>query len=231
MKFSTLTPNAHFKGKQKIKEVVTPFEETLAELYHTTRAQTKTRKTQLVSPLRKFSNKGKVKIFKSRKSGSCSAEKSKNLAKSSHSSNGSVSGSTHVTFPQKWGDYTTSEESLEPVMVTEITPDFDDRIQQMALAIEKLTKSLEDKEVQISTLMHRLELQSLLTEDSPKNASSSRTKDPEIHGHQQKQDIHDWTVVQNVLRDTTQLSVGSLSVQQLQHMIADTIHAQYGGSP
>ncbi|KAL2505265.1 Uncharacterized protein Adt_20886 [Abeliophyllum distichum] len=195
---------------EKSKEFMTPFEETLAELYHTTRAQTKTGKTQLVSLLRKFSNKGKVKIFKSRKSGSCSVEISKNLAKSSHSSNGSVSGSTHVTSLRKWGDYTTSEESLEPVMVTEITPDSDDRIQQMALAIEKLTKSLEDKEAQISTLMHRLELQSPLTEDSPKNASSSRTKDQEIQEHQQKQDIHDRTVVQNVLRDTTQLSVGSV---------------------
>ncbi|KAL2531939.1 Uncharacterized protein Adt_05290 [Abeliophyllum distichum] len=115
---------------EKSKEVVTPFEETLTELYHMTRAQTKTGKTQLVSPLRKFSNKGKVKIFKSRKSGSCSTEKSKNLAKSSHSSshssNGSVSGSTHVTSLRKWGDYTTSEESLEPVMVAEMTPDSDD---------------------------------------------------------------------------------------------------------
>ncbi|KAL2518215.1 Uncharacterized protein Adt_14462 [Abeliophyllum distichum] len=115
---------------EKSKEVVTPFEETLTELYHTTRAQTKTGKTQLVSLLRKFSNKGKVKIFKSRKSGSYSTEKSKNLAKSSHSSshfsNGSVSGSTHVTSPRKWGDYTTFEESLEPVMVAEMTPDSDD---------------------------------------------------------------------------------------------------------
>ncbi|KAL2471085.1 Uncharacterized protein Adt_39221 [Abeliophyllum distichum] len=182
---------------EKSKEVMTPFQETLAELYHTTRAQTKTEKTQLVSPLRKFTNKDNVKIFKSRKSGSCSAEKSKNFAKSfhssSHSSNGSVSGSTHVTSPRKWGDYTTSEESLEPVMVIEITPDSDNRIQQMALAIEKLTKSLEDKEAQISTIMHRLELQSPLTEDSPKNASSSRTKGPEIQEHQQKQDIHDRT--------------------------------------
>ncbi|KAL2461666.1 RNA-directed DNA polymerase [Abeliophyllum distichum] len=116
-------------------------------------------------------------------------------------------------------------------MVAEMTPDSDDQIQQMALAIEKLTKSLEDKEAQISTLMHRLELQSPLTEDNLKNASSSRTKDPKIQEHQQKQDIHDRTVVQNVLRDTTQLSVGSLSVQQLQHMIADTIRTQYGGSP
>ncbi|KAL2542346.1 Uncharacterized protein Adt_03324 [Abeliophyllum distichum] len=99
------------------------------------------------------------------------------------------------------------------------------------LAIEKLTKSLEDKEAQISSLMHRLELQSPLTEYSPKNTSSSRTKDLEIQEHQQKQDIHDRTVVQNVLRDTTQLSVGSMSVQQLRHMIADTISAQYGGLP
>ncbi|KAL2465872.1 Uncharacterized protein Adt_41723 [Abeliophyllum distichum] len=91
---------------EKSKEVVTPFEETLAELYHTIRAQTKTGKTQLVSPLRKFSNNGKVKIFESRKSDSCFAEKSKNLAKSSHSSshssNGSMSISTHVTSPRKW---------------------------------------------------------------------------------------------------------------------------------
>ncbi|KAL2486390.1 Uncharacterized protein Adt_31146 [Abeliophyllum distichum] len=143
---------------KKSKEVMTPFEEILAEIFHTTRAQTKTRKTQLVSSLRKFSNKGKVKIFNSRKSDSYSTEKSKNLAKSSHSSshssNRSVSGSTHVTSPRKWGDYTTSEESLEPVMVTKITPDSDDQIQQMALAIEKLTKSLEDKEAQIYTLMY-----------------------------------------------------------------------------
>ncbi|KAL2487273.1 Ty3-gypsy retrotransposon protein [Abeliophyllum distichum] len=43
--------------------------------------------------------------------------------------------------------------------------------------------------------------------------------------------MHDWTVVQNVLYDTTQLSIGSLFVQQLQNMIADTIHAHYGGLP
>ncbi|KAL2497497.1 Retrotrans gag domain-containing protein [Abeliophyllum distichum] len=89
------------------------------------------------------------------------------------------------------GDYTTSEESLEPVMVAEMTPDSDDRFQQMALAIEKLTKSLEDKEAQISTLMHRLELQSPLTEDNLKNASSSRTKDPEIQEHQQNRRIEE----------------------------------------
>ncbi|KAL2480222.1 Uncharacterized protein Adt_33188 [Abeliophyllum distichum] len=142
----------------KGNEIMTPFEETLAELFHATRAQIKTEKTQFVSPLMKFSNKDKVKIFKSRKSNSCCTEKSKNLTKHSHSgsgsSNRSMSGSTHVTSLQKWDDYTTFEDYLELVMVIEMTPNFDDRIQQMALAIEKLTKSLKDKDAQISTLMH-----------------------------------------------------------------------------
>ncbi|KAL2532196.1 Uncharacterized protein Adt_05547 [Abeliophyllum distichum] len=43
--------------------------------------------------------------------------------------------------------------------------------------------------------------------------------------------MHDRMVVQNMLHDITQLFVGSLSIQQLKHMIADIIHAHYGGSP
>ncbi|KAL2491454.1 Retrotrans gag domain-containing protein [Abeliophyllum distichum] len=43
--------------------------------------------------------------------------------------------------------------------------------------------------------------------------------------------MHDRTIVQNVLSDITKLYVGSLFVQQLHHMIAGTIRAQYGGSP
>ncbi|GAV62216.1 LOW QUALITY PROTEIN: hypothetical protein CFOL_v3_05740 [Cephalotus follicularis] len=38
-------------------------------------------------------------------------------------------------------------------------------------------------------------------------------------------------MVQNALQDTTNLLIAYLSVQQLQHMIADSIRAQYGGSP
>lgn len=41
----------------------------------------------------------------------------------------------------------------------------------------------------------------------------------------------DRTVVQNLLRNSTQLYVSSLSIQQPRHMIVDTIHAQYGGLP
>lgn len=43
-------------------------------------------------------------------------------------------------------------------MVMEATSGFNDRIQRMALAIEKLMKSIKDKYAQIAVLMHRLEL-------------------------------------------------------------------------
>lgn len=43
-------------------------------------------------------------------------------------------------------------------MITEATLSFDVRIQQMALAIEKSIKSLDDKDAQIIVLMCRLEL-------------------------------------------------------------------------
>lgn len=43
-------------------------------------------------------------------------------------------------------------------MVTKTTLGSDDQIQRMTLAIEKLTKSLEDKVAQIAALMQRLEL-------------------------------------------------------------------------
>ncbi|KAL2512404.1 Uncharacterized protein Adt_18004 [Abeliophyllum distichum] len=115
---------------EKVNEIVTLFEEILAELFHATKPRQRPGTLKLVSPLRKFSNKSKIKIFKSRKFGSCSAVKSKNLGKSPHSgssvSDGFVSKSIHVTSPRKWSDYTTSKESLEPMMVTEMTPDSDD---------------------------------------------------------------------------------------------------------
>ena len=60
-------------------------------------------------------------------------------------------------------------------MVTEATSGSDDRIQQMALAIEKLTKSLEEKDAQVAALMHRLELQNLAKEDQ-ENPGSSKLK-------------------------------------------------------
>lgn len=61
-------------------------------------------------------------------------------------------------------------------MVTEATSGLDDRIQQMALTIEKLMKSLEEKDSQVAAFMHKLELQNLAKEDQ-KNSESSKVKD------------------------------------------------------
>ncbi|XP_022887726.1 uncharacterized protein LOC111403445 [Olea europaea var. sylvestris] len=218
---------------EKAKQTITHLEGTLAELFHETRAQTKIGKTQLVTPLKKFFNKGKMKIaFK--KPNSHSTEKTMSSVRSSCSgsisSGRSLFGSPHATSQQKWEDDASSEESLEPVMVTEATSGSDDQIQQMALAIEKLTKSLEDKDAQIAALVHRPESQNPPTKEDQENSRSSKAKELEVQKPQQKQNIHDRTVVQNMLHDTTQLSVGSLSVQQLQYMIANTIRAQDGGS-
>lgn len=63
-----------------------------------------------------------------------------------------------------------------------------------------------------SHLTHRLESQNPSTKEDQENSGSSKAKELEVQERQQKQDMHDWTVVQNVLRDTTQLFVGSLSV-------------------
>ncbi|KAL2491920.1 Uncharacterized protein Adt_27548 [Abeliophyllum distichum] len=129
-----------------------------------------------------------VKILKFRKFGSFSAKKSRNLPKGSHSSSMSsdifVSESTTIIYLQKWGNYTSSEESFDPVMVTEMMLDLDDRIQKMALAIKKLTKLIEEKDTQIVVLMHLLELQSPLMESNTENTGSSRTKESEVQEYQ-----------------------------------------------
>lgn len=142
-----------------------------------------------------------------KKPNSYSAEKTRSSTKSSHSSSISngmfLSGSPLATSQQWWEDDASSEELLEPVMIIKATSGFDDRIQQMALAIEKLTKLLEDKDTQIVALMHMLELQNSLVKEDQENSRSSKDKELEVQEHQQKQDIHDRTVVENVWRDTT----------------------------
>ncbi|KAL2471445.1 Uncharacterized protein Adt_39581 [Abeliophyllum distichum] len=126
------------------------------------------------------------------------------------SSDTSISRSTHVTSPQKSCDYTSSEEFLKLVMIIEMMSVPDDQFQEITLAIEKLTKSLDRRDVQIVALMHRLELESSVMEGNPLNVGFSETKDPEVQEYQQNKYLHDQNVVQNVLHDTTQLSTGSL---------------------
>ena len=79
-----------------------------------------------------------------------------------------------------------------------------------------LTKALEDKYLQITTLMNKLEVQDL--------GKSS-------HGHKFTSAKDDeGRVIENTPRREQSTSVASLSIQQLQDIIIDTIRAQYGGS-
>lgn len=115
-------------------------------------------------------------------------------------------------------------------MVMKVTLSSDDWIQRIAFAIKNLTKLQKDNDAQVAALMHRLELQNSFVKENQENVGSSKAKDLEVQESQKKQDMHDRIVIRNVLHDTTQLFISSPSIQQLQLMITDTIHAPYGGS-
>ena len=118
-----------------------------------------------------------------------------------------------------------SPSSIEvmPVMMTN-TSTMEEKMAEMEQRVILLTKALEEKDVKIATLMNKLEVQdsgesSLGPEHPPsftfkgENAKGDKGKGGEgtsQHGHS--------------------TSMASISVQQLQDMITNTIRAQYGGS-
>ncbi|XP_038717270.1 uncharacterized protein LOC120010560 [Tripterygium wilfordii] len=119
---------------------------------------------------------------------------------------------------RKWDNYIPTLESdiLVPVMMTEATSS-EDQVKQMNVTIDQLTKSLEEKDKQIAALINRLDSLGPITEPSRETFVSREEQDR--------------LTAQNALHDSTNLSVASLSVNQLQNMIVDTIRAQYGGAP
>ena len=86
------------------------------------------------------------------------------------------------------------------------TATIDEKIAKMGHAIAKLTKTVEEKDLQIATLMNKLEVQT---------SQDAHTSSPKKAGGPQG----------------SSTSISSLSVQQLQYMITNTIWAQYGGAP
>ena len=110
-----------------------------------------------------------------------------------------------------------------PVMMTN-TSTMEEKMAEMEQRVTLLTKAFEEKDVKIATLINKLELQdsgesSLGPEHPPdftlkgENARGDKGKGGEgtsQHGHS--------------------TSIASISVQQLQDMITNTIRAQYGGS-
>uniref|UniRef100_A0A2N9E6Y6 Uncharacterized protein n=1 Tax=Fagus sylvatica TaxID=28930 RepID=A0A2N9E6Y6_FAGSY len=101
-----------------------------------------------------------------------------------------------------------------PAMMTE-TAVVDERIVAMERAISKLTKTVEEKDLQIATLMNKLEVHN--HGESSNGPVHQRTPQD---GHKRVEDQH-----------TNSTSIASLSVQQLHDMITNTIRAQYGGAP
>ena len=119
--------------------------------------------------------------------------------------------------------FSPSHIEVMPVMMTN-TSTMEEKMAEMEQRVTLLTKAFEEKDVKIATLINKLELQdsgesSLGPEHPPdftlkgENARGDKGKGGEgtsQHGHS--------------------TSIASISVQQLQDMITNTIRAQYGGS-
>ena len=96
------------------------------------------------------------------------------------------------------------------------TSTMEEKMAEMEQRVVLLTKALEDKDLQIATLMNKLEVQDL--GESSHGHKFTSVKDDE--GRE----------IENTPRREQYTSVASLSVQQLQDMITNTIRAQHGGS-
>ncbi|KAK2981999.1 hypothetical protein RJ640_007591 [Escallonia rubra] len=97
-----------------------------------------------------------------------------------------------------------------------------EQLAAISLAFEKLTKTLEEKDFQIATLVNKLELQT--NEDSNRGEVNEASKKDAINGS------HDGSTSDGFRnKEDRSNSIASLSVQQLEDMITSIIRAQYRG--
>ena len=96
------------------------------------------------------------------------------------------------------------------------TSTMEEKMAKMKQRVVLLTKALEDKDLQIATLMNKLEVQDL--GESSHGHKFTSVKDDE--GRE----------IENTPRQEQSASMASLLVQQLQDMITNTIRTRYGGS-
>ncbi|KAL6313583.1 hypothetical protein AAG906_006951 [Vitis piasezkii] len=119
--------------------------------------------------------------------------------------------------------FTSSFLMTMPVMATGTTS-VEEQLVEMARAIAKLTKMVEEKDMQIASLINKVEAQVQNTGESshglnhPLNVASPLDDAP-----------HTYRTMQGERQMMEFVSMASLSVQQLQDMITNTIRAQYGG--
>ncbi|KAM1760240.1 hypothetical protein ACFX12_003132 [Malus domestica] len=98
----------------------------------------------------------------------------------------------------------------------------EEQLAQMNEAIARLTRIVEEKYLQIAALVSRLEPQDDENPD-PENDPLKRRDDEEDEPQVEKNDV-------KPKPDQAAALMGSLSIQQLQEMITNTIKAQYEGS-
>ncbi|TQE09444.1 hypothetical protein C1H46_004937 [Malus baccata] len=118
-------------------------------------------------------------------------------------------------------DADSSGSSAMQVMITGATS-IDKQLAQMNEAITKLTRTVEEKDLQIAALVNRLE------------AHDGEKPNPKIDHLKKEDDEEDEPILEKAEEklklDQTTALMGSLSVKQLQEMIASTVKAQYEGS-
>ena len=104
------------------------------------------------------------------------------------------------------------------------TTSIEEQLAEMAHAIAKLTKTVEEKDMQIVSLINKVEAQVQNTGKSSQglnhlsNVASHLDDAP-----------HTYRKMQVERQTTESASIASLSIQHLQDMINNTIRAQYGG--
>ncbi|KAM1112719.1 hypothetical protein ACFX2B_044934 [Malus domestica] len=118
-------------------------------------------------------------------------------------------------------DADSSGSSTIQVMTTRATS-IDEQLAQMNEAIARLTRTVEEKDLQIAALVNRLEVQDS-EKPNPKIDPLKKEDDEEEEPQVEKNDVKPEP-------DQAAALMGSLSIQQLQEMITNTIKAQYEGS-
>ncbi|KAM1530136.1 hypothetical protein ACFX1Z_019272 [Malus domestica] len=114
-----------------------------------------------------------------------------------------------------------SDSSAMQVMTIGATS-IDEQMAQMNEAIARLTRTVEEKDLQIAALVNRLEAQDgdkPDPEDDPLKGGAGGDEEPPVKKIDGKPEP-----------DQAAALMGSLSIQQLQEMITNTIKAQYEGS-
>ncbi|KAH7845349.1 hypothetical protein Vadar_000946 [Vaccinium darrowii] len=181
------------------------------------------------------------------------------LVSDADSSTGSHSGSS-PSSPKRSKSPSRSESSYSMGMqvMTTGAATVEEQLATMAHTIEKLTKTVEDKDLQIASLMNKLEAQKVGETSQENSHPPGFTPQGVIYGDQNgklimsDQDIslkqqvdtnrvsssnpgggakfnHATSAALGIGENAQPTSIASLSVQQLQQMIASTIKAQYGG--